>query len=180
MRLILPLFAALLTTTPVAAQLSVLRNHDVKAPFDLAADRFEVRDKDGVSLFTGNVVATQGNLKLAAARARAYYERSGMALTVRRVDTQGGVVFTSPSEQVKADWGVYDLDSQVITLGGDVTLLRGQDVLTGQRVELNLRTGVLSLDGRSGSAAPQGSTAAATGGDGRVRARFSVPERKGN
>jgi lipopolysaccharide export system protein LptA len=170
---------ALLFGAPIAtAQISALRNHDTRAPFDLSADRFEVRDKEGISLFTGNVIAIQGDLKLISDRARAFYARTAKSLMVRRVDAQGSVKFTSPSESVSAAWGIYDLDGQVLTLGGDVTLTRGQDVIKGQRLELNLRTGITTLDGRDGGATPRNIDPAKTrGSDGRVRARFTVPER---
>ena len=179
-RITLLLVTMLLLVSPAAsAQISALRNHDTRAPFDLSADRFEVRDKEGISLFTGNVVAIQGDLKLIADRARAFYARTARTLTVRRVDAQGSVKFSSPSETVSAAWGIYDLDGQVLTLGGDVTLTRGQDVIKGQRLELNLRTGITTLDGRDGGAGPKNiDPAKVRGSDGRVRARFTVPERK--
>jgi lipopolysaccharide export system protein LptA len=164
---------------PASAQVSALRNHNSKAPFDLSADRFEVRDKEGTTLFTGNVVAIQGKMKLVSDRARAFYTRANTKVTIRRVDAQGAVKLTSPSETVSAAWGIYDLDSQQITLGGDVTLMRGSDVIRGQRLELNLRSGITTLDGGAdvgleGKAAPQ------RGADGRVRATFTVPDRKDN
>lgn len=156
------------------AQVSALKNHNTKAPFDLSADRFEVRDKEGTTLFVGNVVAIQGNLKLVADRARAFYTRAAKSLTVKRVDAQGAVVLSSPSETIRAAWGIYDLETEQLTLGGDVTLTRAENVVKGQRLELNLRTGITTLDGRQGSSLANGTT---SGGDGRVRARFTVPER---
>lgn len=171
------LVALWLAALPAQAQISALRNHNSKAPFDLSAERFEVRDKDGVSLFSGNVIAIQGDLKLVADRARAFYARTAKTLTVRRVDAQGAVKLTSPSETVSAAWGIYDLESRVVTLGGDVVLTRGEDVIRGQRLELNLKTGVTTLDGRNGAAPAAVPNATQRGSDGRVRARFTVPER---
>jgi lipopolysaccharide export system protein LptA len=56
-----------------------------------------------------------------------------------------------------------------LTMGGNVVLTRGETVIRGQRLELNLETGFTSMDG-----------APTTGGvseGNRVRARFSVPGR---
>lgn len=177
MRFAPALIISLVTALPAAAQVSALRNHNSRAPFDLSADRFEVRDKEGSTLFTGNVIAIQGNLKLVSDRARAFYTRANTKVTIRRVDAQGAVKLTSPSETVSAAWGIYDLDSQQITLGGDVTLTRGSDVIKGQRLELNLRSGITTLDGGA-DAGLEGKSTPKRGNDGRVRATFTVPERK--
>jgi lipopolysaccharide export system protein LptA len=173
------LILACLCALPATAQISALRNHNSRAPFDLSANRFEVRDKEGTTLFTGNVVAIQGNMKLVSDRARAFYTRANTKVTIRRVDAQGAVKLTSPSETVSAAWGIYDLDSQQITLGGDVTLMRGSDVIKGQRLELNLRSGITTLDGGA-SVRLEGKPTPQRGSDGRVRATFTVPERKTN
>ncbi len=179
MQFVSALLLSLIVTLPALAQVSALRNHNSRAPFDLSADRFEVRDKEGTTLFTGNVIAIQGNLKLVSDRARAFYTRASTKVTIRRVDAQGAVKLTSPSETVNAAWGIYDLDSQQITLGGDVTLTRGSDVIKGQRLELNLRSGITTLDGGA-STGLEGKSTPKRGSDGRVRATFSVPERKAN
>jgi lipopolysaccharide export system protein LptA len=171
--------AAVVLATPALAQVSALRNHNSRAPIELSADRFEVRDKEGTTLFTGNVIAIQGNLKLASDRARAFYTRAQTKVTVRRVDAQGAVKLTSPSETVSAAWGIYDLDNQQVTLGGDVVLTRGSDVLKGQRLELNLRSGITTLDGGAGVGL-EGKPTPTRGADGRVRATFTVPDRKPN
>jgi lipopolysaccharide export system protein LptA len=179
MRILSACSIILFFASPALAQVSSLRGHNSKAPFNLEADRFEVRDKEGTTLFTGNVVAAQGSLKLVADRARTFYTRVKTKVTIRRVDAQGAVKLTSPSETVTAAWGIYDLDTSQITLGGDVTLTRGSDVVKGQRLELNLRTGLTTLDGGAG-AGLEGKPAPTRGSDGRVRATFTVPERKTN
>jgi lipopolysaccharide export system protein LptA len=176
-RFVSALCLTLAVAMPATAQVSALRNHNSRAPFDLSADRFEVRDKEGTTLFTGNVVAIQGNLKLVSDRARAFYTRAQTKVTIRRVDAQGAVTLTSPSETVSAAWGIYDLDSQQMTLGGDVTLKRGSDVIKGQRLELNLRSGITTLDGGA-DAGLEGKATPKRGSDGRVRATFTVPDRK--
>ena len=108
-------------------------------------------------------------MTLSAGKARVFYERSKDKATVRRVDAQGAVHLTSPSESVEAAWGIYDVDTKAVTLGGNVILTRGKNVVRGQRLELNLDSGVTTLDGNDPSAQQSG--------DGRVRATFTVPER---
>jgi lipopolysaccharide export system protein LptA len=170
--------AALALTAPVFAQaISALKNHDTKSPIDIAAERFEVRDRERKATFLGAVKIRQGNLALDSDKVQVFYDRtSSVNPTIKRVDAQGAVNFSSPSEKAKAAWAIYDVEQSQLTLGGNVNLSRGTDVVQGQRMEINLRTGVTTLDGGvSGSAKPG---TPKTGSDGRVRARFSVPERK--
>jgi lipopolysaccharide export system protein LptA len=172
------IIAAVLVNTPVLAQaISALKNHDTKSPIDIAAERFEVRDRERQALFLGAVKIKQGNLTLNSAKVRVFYDRTSSANpTIKRVDAQGDVDFSSPSERAKAAWAIYDVEQGQLTLGGNVNLTRGTDIVQGQRMEINLRTGVTTLDGGiSGQTKP---TTPQTGSDGRVRARFSVPERK--
>lgn len=161
------------------AQLSALKGHDTKAPVDITAKHFEVHDKERMALFVGDVHVDQGDLKMVSNEARVFYDRDKSNVSIRRVDAQGSVVFTSPTEQARAAWGIYDVETEQVTLGGNVMLLRGTNEVRGQRLELNLRTGLTSLD-----AAPTQATAQrdpnAPDADGRVRARFSVPERQKN
>ncbi len=171
-----PLFGAavlLFSSVPISghAALSALKGHNTHAPVDIEAQRFEVRDKEKTTLFSGFVKVTQGDLKLATNSARVFYDRTKDKLTVRRVDAQGAVRMSSPSETVDAAWGIYDVETEALTLGGNVTLTRGKNEVHGQRLEMNLKTGITTLDGNDPS-----STGSASSG-GRVKATFSVPER---
>ncbi len=163
----------MLASLPVSghAALSALKGHDTHAPVNIDAQRLEVRDKDKTALFSGAVRVTQGDLRLVASSARVFYDRSKEKSTVRRVDAQGAVKMSSPSETVEAAWGIYDVDTEVLTLGGNVTLTRGKNEVHGQRLEMSLKTGITTLDGND----PASSVANNSGG--RVKATFSVPER---
>jgi lipopolysaccharide export system protein LptA len=169
------LLIALLVASPVAAQVgtSALRGHDANAPIDVDAERIEVRDPEGLALFTGDVKVKQGALNLAAQSLRVTYSREGGGPVIRRLDAQGGVRLTSPSERAQAAYGVYDVERRIITLVGGVVLNQGDSVLRGERLAIDLTTGRSALDARaSGPLA-----GAATGGGGRVTGRFVVPER---
>lgn len=171
------LLAVLAMPGAAVAQLSALKGHDTKAPVDVTAKHFEVHDKERMALFVGDVHVDQGDLKMASNEARVFYTRDSSNVIIRRVDAQGAVVLTSPSEQAHAAWGIYDVETEQVTLGGNVILLRGSNEVRGQRLELNLRSGLTTLD-----AAPTTSIAKndpnARDADGRVRARFTVPERQ--
>jgi lipopolysaccharide export system protein LptA len=171
--------ASLLATagTASAQALSSLKNHDTKQPIDIDSDRFEIRDRDRVAILAGSVKVRQGRLALDAGKMRVFYDRtSAKNPTIRRIDAEGAVRFSSPTEAAEAAWGIYDVEERQLTLGGNVKLTRGGNVVQGQRLEVNLITGVTTLDGAAGTVAQKPGTQKDSSG--RVRARFSVPDRK--
>jgi lipopolysaccharide export system protein LptA len=169
--LVLVAAAAPLAAQTAAVGNSALRGHDTRAPIDIDAARVEVRDKESQAIFTGSVKIRQGDMALDAASVRVFYERSaGNALAVRRVDAQGGVALASPSERARSAYGVYDVDNRVLTMIGDVVLNRGDSVLRGQRLAIDLDSGRSTLDGATSAANPNA---------GRVTGRFVVPPRTG-
>ncbi len=150
---------------------SALKNHDTRAPIDIDAARVEVRDKDNQAIFTGNVHAVQGDMKLDSPTLRVFYEKkSGSDPEIQRIDAQGGVTLTSPSETARGAYGVYDVGDRQLTMIGDVVLNQGDSVLRGQRLVIDLESGRSTLDGASGGGA--------AGAGGRVTGRFIVPQRR--
>lgn len=152
-----------------AQPVSVLKDHDTKEPIDISADRLEVRQGENLALFVGNVEALQGDLQLTADRLVVYYETAAGATdpTIRRLDVEGSVRLQSPSEDVSAQWGVYDVDSRLVTLGGEVVLTRGDTVVEGDRLELDLDSGLTRVDAATTGAGQK---------PGRVRGRFALPD----
>lgn len=157
-------------SSPVAAQQSTaLGNHNTGAPVNVAADRIEVQDRADRAVFSGNVVATQADLTLNAARVTlAYANVSG--IQIKRIDASGGVTVRSPAETAKGSYAIYDLESRLITLIGGVTLTRGASNVSGGRLVIDLTTGRAVMDGGAGRGATSTS-------GGRVTGTFSVPER---
>lgn len=182
-RLLLAAPALIALAAPAAAQqsaapISALRNHDADAPIDVDADRIEVRDADAQALFSGSVKVRQGDLGLDANQIRVFYRRAGSEdLTVLRLDAEGAVRLTSPSERASSRFGVYDVEERQLTMVGDVVLNRGDSVLRGQRLTIDLESGRSTLEG---GARPGGDARSeAPGAAGRVSGRFVVPEKAG-
>lgn len=178
MRPLLFLALAALAAAPAASQgglgTSALARHDTKAPIDIDAARIEVRDRDNQAIFSGNVVVRQGNMTLQAGQLRVFYQRAqGDNLAILRIDAEGGVTLVSPSERARGSYGVYDVEDRQLTMIGNVVLTRGDSVLRGQRLGIDLESGRSTLDGAS--------SGGATGNSGtRVTGRFVVPERRAN
>ena len=158
---------SLLFTLPnsVLAQ-SALKNHDTYQPIDIAAERLEMKQKQGRAVFKGAVKVTQGNMTLSADTLTVFYVTGEESEdpSISRLDALGGVSLVSSTESLRGDWGVYDVDRRLITIGGNVTFEQGDSTLKGERLEFDLISGIAKLDGQEGNA------------DGRVRGTFSVPD----
>lgn len=149
--------AALLPAIPSTAQIvgDSLRNYDKSAPIDFEAARIEVLENENQALFTGNVEVSQGTLNLTASSVRVLYEDRG-ELEVTRLIADGGVTVQTPAERARASRAVYDVPRSIVTLFGDVELVRGTDRLQGEQLVIDLNQGRSSI-----------------GGEGRVRGTFT-------
>lgn len=151
----------------LAQSLSALKNHDIDQPIEWEAERSELLGREDVALFIGDVHVVQGTLELFSDRLHVFYSivEGQTDPNVERLDVTGNVTIVSLSEHVSAQWAVYDIPKRLITLGGGVKLSRGDTRLEGDRLEIDLVSGVTKLDGE------------ATGREGaRVRGRFILPE----
>ena len=146
---------------------SALKGHDSKAPIDVDAARLEAQDRADRAIFSGNVVVRQGTLTLRTARLTLAYANTN-GIDINRIDASGGVVITSPSETARGDFAVYDLNSRLITMVGNVRLERNGSFLNGGRLTLDLDTGRAVMDGGLRGINQSG---------GRVTGRFTVPQR---
>lgn len=161
------LFTASLMLPQAAHAQSVLKDHDTYQPIDISAERLEMKQKEGRAIFKGAVSVKQGGMTLGADALTVFYQtENGVENpSISRLDAEGNVTLASDSETLTGDWGVYDVDRRLITLGGNVTFRQGDNMLNGDRLEFDLVTGLAKLDGKASE-------------DGRVRGKFSVPEQK--
>lgn len=167
------LIAAGLATASFAAlaqdsgAISALRGHNSEAPVDVVAERLEVQDRADRAVFAGNVRVQQAELTLDTERLTVAYS-SGGGIQIRRLDASGGVIVRSPSETARGNFGIYDLDKKLITLIGDVQLVRGGSQISGSRLVIDLDSGRAVVDGGPAGVGQSG---------GRVTGRFTVPRR---
>ena len=154
------------------------RGYDVDQPIEISSDSLEVRQKENLAIFQGNVAAIQGDIRLRADRVTVHYRRQGandsagsISGTIAKLDAVGNVFVSSPTETARGKSAVYDVDNRTVSLRGSVVLTRGENVLRGERLVINLATGVTKLDGGAAGQAGQ------AGPTGRVQGIFH-PERK--
>lgn len=167
-----PAVAQMPAATLPAPAVSALKGHDSNAPVDVEADRIEVQDRADRAVFSGNVHAKQGDLLMDAARVTVAYTGGAAGTQIQRLDASGGVKVTSPTETATGQFGIYDLNRRLITMLGNVVLIRGDNRVAGGRLVMDLNTGRSTVDGSAVAGA--GGT---SGRGGRVSGRFTVPQR---
>lgn len=168
-KLLTLLFGFLLGLFPILAAGAGLEGHDTEQPIDIVADGLEVDQSKKLAVFKGAVEVTQGELKFMTETLRVYYETDPGKTTnpkIARLDATGRVRLESPGESAEGNWAVYDVKSRTVTLLGDVWLKREDSELKGERLEIDLATGVTKFDGQKLEQ------------QGRVSGRFELPEDK--
>jgi lipopolysaccharide export system protein LptA len=87
---------------------------------------------------------------------------------ISKIEARGEVVITSDQDQTTtSDWALYDVPAQLVTVGGNVVLMQGKNVLKGDRLVIDLKTGESRFENRGNTAA-----------GGRIRALFMPKEAK--
>lgn len=157
---------------------------DSKKPIDITADSLEVLQDQQLAIFTGNVVAVQGTIKLTSKIMKVYYKEKTQAATskskdeqgISKIEVEGDVYLTTQQETARGQKGVYDVDKERLTLRGDVVLTRGESIVKGEALEYDLALGRSRIIG-AGVTAGSAQNDQASGKSGRVRGRF-VPDKK--
>jgi lipopolysaccharide export system protein LptA len=137
---------ALLAAGPARAQ-GVPPTGDGAAPIEIVADSLVVRQDERLAIFSGNVDATQGERSLRADELKVFYadERAGGGQGIRRIEASGRVVVAEPGQTAQGDRGVYDPTAGRIRLDGNVVLTRGDNVVRGGQLEMDLATGTATV-----------------------------------
>lgn len=116
-------------------------------PVKIEADQLEVIDADKMAVFSGNVVVRQGTTTMQTSELKVHYTGEGAAVEgatgqrVSRLEATGKVVVKAEGQTATGDWAVFEMSTQEVTLGGDVVLSQGKNVLRGTELVVNLETG---------------------------------------
>ena len=141
-------------------------------PVKIEAATLEVREKDKLATFSGNVNLTQGDTNLKCKLLVVHYEQdlkkpamtaatatpgSKSEQRISKLEAKGGVVVTQKEQTATGDSGLFDMRSNTVTLLGNVVVTQGQNVLRGERLVVDLTTGVSRVEsGSSGQGRVQG------------------------
>ena len=140
-----------------------------KEPIKIDAAKLEVFDKENKAIFTGDVVAIQGQTtmrcdvmavlynqnkeggKAGAARTPAPTPAGAGQSSIRQIDCDGQVSLLSGTQSATANKLVYEADKDIVTLTGKVVIADCDNVQRGERVVYDVKTGKATVDaGASG------------------------------
>lgn len=136
---------------------AVLPGANGKEPINIDAGKLDYFDKEQKLIYTGGVVATQGDSRLKATTLVIFLtpkdpgEAAGApssASQVRRMEAVGPVTITSKDQIGTGDNGVYEKSDNKVYLIGNVTLTQGANVTKGDKLVYDLNTSQAVVTGR--------------------------------
>lgn len=144
-----------------SAMLPGTGSHD---PVSIDAGKLDYYDKQQKLVYSGSVVAVQGDSTLKASQLTIYLSKDetaaaqpggenaaasttgtltapGAGSSVRHMDAKGPVTLISKDQIGTGDNGTYDKGDNKVTLTGNVTLSQGTNVTKGDRLVYDLTSG---------------------------------------
>ncbi len=154
---------------------------DPDAPIEIEADTLEVEQNAQTATFIGNVVAIQGAIRLRADRLIVTYAQKAEGASssddgtggteITRIDAKSNVhVMSEDDQSASGDWALYMVADETITMGDAVVLRQGENVIRGQRLNIDLNSGQARVEGGVTT------TDTENPGSGRVRGLFQAPQ----
>src|SRR3954452_20610015 len=145
-------------------------------PIQIEAASLEMRDKKKEATFSGNVKVVQGDTTMTSKSLVVFYDSNsapapspassakatksapmqsatpgpGGSSSIRRLEAKGSVVVTQKDQVVTGETAVFDTRSNLITMLGGIVLTQGKNVLRGDRLMVDIATGVSRVESDSG------------------------------
>ncbi|WP_019223069.1 LptA/OstA family protein [Bartonella rattaustraliani] len=137
-----------------------------KKPVEFYANSLEIRDKEGIALFNGDVSVIQGERLLRTAKLVVYYDKTHKvsdksqkdvkiqssalfgSAGFKRMEALGKVYIKFFTQTATGDKGVFDGKSKIMHLTGkNVVLTDGDNVATGCKLTADMKSGNAFLEG---------------------------------
>lgn len=142
-----------LCAAPAAAQVEVGFGgtpHDSSLPIEILSDSLRMEQETGLAIFSGNVLAVQGDLRIAAQEIRVTYspEIAGQSRNVTEVLATGGVTINRGAEAAEGARARYVVAENLLELAGNVLVTQSSGAIAGQRLVIDVATGRGVVEGR--------------------------------
>jgi lipopolysaccharide export system protein LptA len=146
-------------------------------PIQIEAASLEMRDKKKEATFSGNVKVVQGDTTMTSKSLVVFYDSGpaapatpapaapkgsksgsmqsatpgpGGSSSIRRLEAKGSVVVTQKDQVVTGETAIFDTRANLITMVGGVVLTQCKNVLRGDRLKVDMTTGVSRVESDSG------------------------------
>ena len=143
---------------------------DSKEPIKIDADKLDVVDKENKAVFSGNVVAVQGETTVRCTVMTVLYEgrggpggrgaapapapaatgaagSPGNDSSIKRILCKGPVTVVSKTQAATSDNAEFDRSRNLVIMTGNVALNDGPNVTRGQKLTYDTVTGVANVEG---------------------------------
>lgn len=135
---------------PATAQQADIRfgglQQDTTLPVEVTSDSLSVDQASGAAVFTGNVTAKQGEMRLTAGTIRVEYAEGNQGID--KLIASDGVTLVSPTDAAEATEAVYTISSGNVVMTGNVLLTQGGAAISGERLTVNLTDGTGTMTGQ--------------------------------
>ena len=148
-------------------------------PIQIEAASLEMRDKKKEATFAGNVKVVQGDTTMTSKTLVVFYDQAaapapaaptaanakaakssapmqaatpgpGGSSSIRRLEAKGNVVVTQKDQVVTGEIAIFDTKANQMTMAGGVVLTQCKNVLRGDRLKVDMTTGVSRVESDSG------------------------------
>jgi lipopolysaccharide export system protein LptA len=146
-------------------------------PIQIEAAELEMRDKKNEATFSGNVKVVQGDTTMTSKTLVVFYDSTPAAAapaaagkakaakaapmqaatpgpsgssSIKRLEAKGSVVVTQKDQVVTGESAIFDTKTNLITMLGGIVLTQGKNVLRGDRLLVDMTTGVSRVESDSG------------------------------
>ncbi len=166
-RLILSLVFFAAIPALAADKPSVPFQHDNKTPIDITADKLDVLQAENKAIFTGHVIAIQGDVRLTSEKMTVFYHQQEAQEkgkkpakdvagenAIRRIEVEQNVFLATPAETASGSSGTYDIEKNQITLDTNVVLTKDKNTLKGDHLVYDFSTGRSTLTSSTNVAKP--------------------------
>ena len=137
-------------------------------PVRISSDAAEYSNKEGLVVFTGNVVVVQADSTITAERMDVSFEKPAAAAgtpaagigapanaqRITKIVAQQKVTFrqvdpeTNKERYATGDKGVYDVDQRTVTMSGNPRLWEGKNVIVGDEMVFTLEDKKVMVKGK--------------------------------
>jgi lipopolysaccharide export system protein LptA len=122
----------------------------------IIADKLITNNEQGYAEFSGQVKTTYPNHVIDSDRLKIYYRGNPPGLknpsdnqeSIKRIVASGNVTITSDKYTAKTDTADYDMDTQILVLTGENSMIQsGKNVLTGSKITVYRKDEKMEVEG---------------------------------
>ena len=120
-------------------------NHDITLPVEITANNLSINQSSNSAIFEGTAYVGQGSLRLSADKIVVSYNQDSGKVT--SIEATGKVVFTNGEAVAEAESAIYKINSGLLSMSGNVLLVQGKSIISGNYLDMNILKNIANLSG---------------------------------